>query len=150
MTINSGLWNRASIKGYKQHKLCQVCKKAGQNNKLNEIHLLFECAPLQPAHTKYGTKVYKQKYPCESPEKVYKKYWSDTDTWTNKVGGYNKNHLPKLSKEDTQQKLKKPNNFFVGLLLVWYRAMGSTIVPNYKTNSRKRTLNRRPPHGRLV
>ena len=77
MTMNSGLGNRAPIKGYKQHKLCQVCKKAGQNNKLNEIHLLFECAPLQPAHTKYGTKAYRQKYPGESPEKVYKKYWSD-------------------------------------------------------------------------
>jgi len=77
ITMNSGLGNRAPIKGYKQHKLCQVCRKIGQNNKINEIHLLFECGPLQPAHVKYGMKVYKQKFPGVNTDKVYKNYWSD-------------------------------------------------------------------------
>ena len=77
MTMNSGLGNRSPIKGYKQHKLCQVCQKAGQNNRINEIHLLFECVSLKPAHIKYGTQAYKQKNAGTDSQNIYKKYWSD-------------------------------------------------------------------------
>ena len=75
--MNSGLGNRALIKGYKQHKLCQVCQKLGQKNKLHETHLLFECMPLKPAHIKYDTQNYKLKHVGKGPESLYKTYWLD-------------------------------------------------------------------------
>ena len=47
VTVNTGLGNRATTTGYRQHKECQMRLTKNIKAKLNENHILFDCEQLE-------------------------------------------------------------------------------------------------------
>ena len=76
MTMNVGLGNRAPVKTFQQHKLCQLCIYKNKAKKLNEIHLLFGCEYLKTVYDKYGITEYAKRMNSVDPEYLYKKFWN--------------------------------------------------------------------------
>ena len=77
VTMNAGLGNRGPVKGFKQHKQCQLCLKRNKKEKLNEQHILFECEQLRRLQHKYGLIAYKQASGQLDVSQIYKNFWLD-------------------------------------------------------------------------
>ena len=77
ITMNAGLGNRGPVKGFKQHKQCQLCAKRNKKEKLNEQHILFECEQLRRLQHRYGLIAYKQAAGQIDISQIYKNYWLD-------------------------------------------------------------------------
>ena len=77
ITINTGLGNRAPIKGYRQHKECQLCLSKNVKAKLNEYHVLFDCEQLKEVQKSYKLYDFKAQNITLSSEHLYKKYWQN-------------------------------------------------------------------------
>ena len=77
ITVNAGLGNRAPIKGYRQHKECQICLTRNIKVKLNEPHVLFDCEQLKEVQKSYNTYDFKVQNIALNSEEMYKKYWQD-------------------------------------------------------------------------
>ena len=75
VTMNSGLGNRGPVKGFKQHKWCQLCEKRNIKEKLNEHHILFKCRALKRLQDRYGMTSFKQSSGQLEVSQIYKKFW---------------------------------------------------------------------------
>ena len=76
-TMNSGLGNRGPVKGFKQHKWCQLCARRNVKEKLNEHHILFQCDVLRRLQDRYGMTSYKQNSGNMEISQIYKNFWLD-------------------------------------------------------------------------
>ena len=77
VTMNAGLGNRGPMKGFKQHKWCQLCIKRNRKEKLNEHHILFQCYSLRRLQNRHGLTEYARNLAGLEVEQIYKKYWTD-------------------------------------------------------------------------
>ena len=75
VTMNTGLGNRGPVKGFKQHKWCQLCAKRNQKEKLNEHHILFECHSLRRLQDRNGMTSFKQASNYQEVHQIYKSFW---------------------------------------------------------------------------
>ena len=75
VTMNAGLGNRGPVKGFKQHKWCQLCAKRKVKEKLNEQHILFQCNGLKLLQERYGLSSFKRNFGNLEIGQMYKKYW---------------------------------------------------------------------------
>lgn len=76
LTMNAGLGNRAPVKTFHQHKLCQLCVYKNKAHKLNEIHLLFGCEYLKRIYDKYGITKFARDLNSADTVYLYKKFWN--------------------------------------------------------------------------
>ena len=75
VTMNTGLGNRGPVKGFKQHKWCQLCAKRNIKEKLNEHHILFQCPVLKRLQDRYGMTSFKQNSVQLEIGQIYKNFW---------------------------------------------------------------------------
>ena len=75
VTMNTGLGNRGPVKGFKQHKWCQLCAKRNIKEKLNEHHILFQCPALKRLQDRYGMTSFKQNSVQLEIGQIYKNFW---------------------------------------------------------------------------
>ena len=75
VTMNAGLGNRGPVKGFKQHKWCQLCAKQNVKEKLNEHHILFKCHVLRRLQERYGLASFKRDSGSLEIGQIYKNYW---------------------------------------------------------------------------
>ena len=74
MLLNAGLGNRAPLKDGRSFKDCPLC-----GHKLNEVHILLTCVPLEPIRMVTGIRRYIQGQGNVANEEIYKNYWN---VWT--------------------------------------------------------------------
>ena len=78
VTMNAGLGNRGPVRGFNQHKWCQLCTKRNKKEKLNEHHILFQCESLKRLQDRYGLTAFKQKSGTLEVAEIYKNYWLES------------------------------------------------------------------------
>ena len=69
--LNAGLGNRKPLKDGRQFKNCPLCSE-----KLNEVHLLLSCEPLEPIRKATGIRKLMNKWVGLSDEEMYKNFWN--------------------------------------------------------------------------
>ena len=71
MLMNAGLGNRAPLKDGRKLRVCPLC-----NSKLNEVHLLIECEPLEPLRKVLGIRNFIGNQGVNSSVAIYQEYWN--------------------------------------------------------------------------
>ena len=71
MLLNTRIGNRAPLSTGRQHKACPLC-----GDKLNEIHLLIECKPLEPVRMVVGIRSYINACNEQTSIGIYKEFWN--------------------------------------------------------------------------
>ena len=71
LLLNTGLGNRAPIKDGRSFKNCPLC-----GEKLNEVHLLMTCVPLEPMRIVTGIRRFIDDRNGLTSEELYKEFWN--------------------------------------------------------------------------